>query len=94
MHGKSKIMCGLVDIFPHKQLTVFQLKNKEIFKPLKLPTILHQYPSKGLKYLPSFSGEEEDISAELHILEFEYFLDKFQIIYEEVALRMFCHSLK
>ena len=44
--------------------------------------------------MPSFSGEEEDISVEQHILEFEYFLDKFQIIYEDVALKMFCHSLK
>ena len=82
------------NIFPHKQLTIFPLKNKEIFKPLKLPTIIHQYPSKEFKSLPSFFGEEEDISAELHILEFEYFLEKFQIIYEDMALSMYFHSLK
>ena len=73
------------NILPHKQFTIFQLKNKEIFKPLKLPTILHQYPSKGFKFLPSFSGEEVYISAKQHILEFEYFLDKFQIVYEDMA---------
>ena len=50
-------------ILSHKQSTAFQLKNKEIFKPLKLPTILHQNPSKGFKFFPSFSGEEEDIST-------------------------------
>ena len=82
------------NIFPHEKLTAFQFKNKEIFKPLKLPAILHQYPSKGFKSLPSFSGKEKEISAKSHILEFEYFLDEFQITYEDIALRMFCHSLK
>ena len=76
------------------QLLFSSKKKKKIFKPLKLPTFLHQYPSRGFKILPSFLGEEEDISTEQHILEFEYFLDKFQIIYEDVALRMFFHSLK
>ena len=74
-------------------MTTFQFKNREIFKPLKLPAILHQYLSNGFKSLPSFSGKEKEISAKSHILEFEYFLDKFQINYEDVALRMFCHSL-
>ena len=81
-------------ILPHKQSTSFQLGTKVIFKPLVLPTIFHQYPSKGFKVLAIFSGEEEYISVEQHIMEFEYFLDIVQIIYEDAALRMFCHSLK
>lgn len=82
------------NILPHKKFASFQLRTKVIFKPLVLPTILHQYLSKRFKFLPSFSLEEEDISAEQNILEFGYFLDRFQIIYEDMALRMFCQSLK
>ena len=58
------------NILLHKKLTVFEFKNREIFKPLKLPAILHQYPSNGFKSLPSFSWKEKDISAKSHILEF------------------------
>jgi len=61
------------NILPHQQSSSFQLGTKVIFKPLVLPTILHQYPSKVFKFLPTFSGEEKDISAEKHILEFDTF---------------------
>ena len=41
-----------------------------------------------------FSRESDEVAVEQHLLAFEYFLDKFKIIYEDLALRMFCHSLK
>ena len=53
--GKDSSSLG-DEILPHKKSTCFQLGTKVIFKPLVLPTILHQCSSKGFKFLPSFFG--------------------------------------
>lgn len=52
------------NILPHKQSASFQLGTKVIFKHLVLPTVLHQYPLKRFKFLPSFSGESDEVAAE------------------------------
>jgi hypothetical protein len=58
------------------------------YKPLKLPSILHDLPPKIFKYLPKFNGED-DVSAEKHMVAFEHFTDCLDIQHEDVFMRMF-----
>lgn len=76
---------------PSNKSTNIQSKIREIFKALELPPILHDYSPRCFKYLPHFSGES-CIIAEKHVLAFQCFLDMFEIIHEDVVLRLFYHS--
>ena len=61
----------------HDNPIAFQIKIKmKMFKPLKLPSILHPYPLDCYEYLPQFFGENQD-SAERHFESFEDFIDRF-----------------
>ena len=62
-----------------------------MFKPLKLPLLLHPYLDDCYEYLPWFSGENQ-ASAETHLESFEDFIDHFQIFYEDVIMRIFSKS--
>jgi hypothetical protein len=78
---------------PHDQPTTFQIKIRmKMFKPLKLPHLLHSYPLDCYEYLPWFSGENQ-VSAERHLESFEDFVDRFQIVHEDVIMRFFSKSL-
>ena len=62
---------------PHDQPSSFQTKIRmKIFKPLRLPYLLHPYPLECYEYLPLFSGENQ-VSAEKHLESFEDFVDRF-----------------
>jgi len=63
-----------------------------MFKPLRLPYPLHPYPLDCYEYLPQFSGENQ-VSAERHLESFEDFVDRFQIVHEDVIMRFFSKSL-
>jgi hypothetical protein len=63
-----------------------------IFKPLRLPHHLHPYPPYSFEYLPRFSGEDH-ITAERHLGAFDNFIDQFEIIHDDVTMRLFSHSL-
>jgi hypothetical protein len=80
-------------INPHDHPTSFQIKIKnKLFKPLRLPYRLNPYPLDSFEYLPRFSGEEP-ITAERHLEAFEIFVDQFEIVHEDVTMRLFSHSL-
>jgi hypothetical protein len=80
-------------LIPHEQPTSFQTKIRmKMFKPLRLPYPLHPYPLDCYEYLPQFSGENQ-VSAERHLEFFENFVDRFQIIHEDVIMRFFSKSL-
>jgi hypothetical protein len=84
--------CQQLDI-PHDQPTTFQIKIRmNMFKPLKLPSLLHPYPLDCYEYLPWFSGENK-ASAERHLESFLDFVDHFQIVHEDVIMRFFSKSL-
>ena len=63
-----------------------------MFKPLKLPSRLHPYHLDCYEYLPWFSGENQ-AWAERRLESFEYFIEHFQIIHEDVIMRFFSKSL-
>ena len=75
------------------QTTTFQTKiiNKS-FKPLRLPYHLNPYPPNFFEYLPWFSGED-NVSAEKHLECFHNFNDNFEIVHEDVVLRLFSKYL-
>jgi hypothetical protein len=51
----------------HDQPTSFQIKiMMNMFKPLRLPYLLHPYPLDCYEYLPWFSGENQ-VSTERHL---------------------------
>ena len=78
---------------PHDQPSAFQIKIRmKMFKPLILPYLLHPYPLYYYEYLPLFSGENQ-VSGEKHLESFEYFVDRFQIIHEDVIMRYFSKYL-
>jgi hypothetical protein len=59
------------------------------YRPLKLPSILHDFPTKNYRYLHVFDGELEKISAEKHVHDFEHFTDLFEIEHDNVLMRDF-----
>jgi hypothetical protein len=78
---------------PHVHPTAFQTRIKmKMFKPLRLPYHLHPYPLNFFEYLPHFSGEDH-IVAEKNLGAFENFVDQFEIVYEDVTMRLFSKSL-
>ena len=62
-------------------------------KPLILPPISHAFPKNHDLYLPRFGGERDNITTERHVLNFESFLDLFQVDEEDVSISLFALSL-
>lgn len=80
-------------VIPDDQPRAFQIKIRtKMFKPLKLPSFLHPYPVDCYEYLPWFSRENQ-ASTERHLESFLDFIDRFQIIHEDVIMRFFSKSL-
>jgi hypothetical protein len=69
-------------------------KIQERYSPLKLPSILHEFPLKHYKYLPRFDGELDGHSTVKHIQIFENFIDIFEIEHDDVSMRAFSQSLQ
>jgi hypothetical protein len=65
---------------------------REFSKPLRLPYFLHPYPPNFIEYLHQFTGEDH-ITTEKHLGDFQNVIDNFEIVDEEVAMRLFCKSL-
>ena len=63
-----------------------------MFKPLRLPFLLHPYPLDCLEYLPRFSGENQ-VSAKRHLESFEDFVDQFQSVHDDVIMGFFSKYL-
>jgi hypothetical protein len=77
----------------HIHPTSFQDKIRDrMFKPLRLPHHLHPYPPYSFEYLPWFSREDH-VTVERHLGAFEKFIDQFEIIHDDVTMRLFSHSL-
>ena len=64
------------------------------YKPLILPPISHAFPKNHDLYLPRFGGERDNITAQRHVLNFESFLDLFEVDEEDVSIRLFALSLQ
>jgi len=64
------------------------------YKPLILPPISHAFPKNHYLYLPRFHGECDNITAERHVLNFEFFLNLFEVYEEDVSIRLFALSLQ
>jgi hypothetical protein len=78
---------------PHIHPTSFQTRIRDkMFKPLRLPYHLHPYPLDFFEYLPRFSGEDH-VTAERHLEAFENFVDQFEIVYDDVTMRLFSKYL-
>jgi hypothetical protein len=78
---------------PHIHPTSFQTRIRDkMFKPLRLPYHLHPYPLDFLEYLPRFSGEDH-VTAERHLEAFENFVDQFEIVHDDVTMRLFSKYL-
>jgi hypothetical protein len=57
-----------------------------------MPYRLNPYPLDSFEYLPRFSGEDH-VTAERHLGAFENFIDQFEIVHDDVTMRLFSHSL-
>jgi len=74
--------------------TPIPCKIPDRYKPLILPPISHAFPKNHYLYLPRFDGECDNITVERHVLNFEYFLDLFELDEEVVSIRLFALSLQ
>ena len=73
---------------PHFQLIDFQSRlRQKMFKPLRLPSLLHPYPSSFVEYLLHFTGKDH-ITAERHLGSFHHFINNFEIMHEKVDMRL------
>jgi hypothetical protein len=78
---------------PYIQPTYFQTRIRDkMFKPLRLPYHLHPYPLDFFEYLPRFSGEGH-ATAKRHLEAFENFVDQFEIVHDDITMRLFSKSL-
>jgi hypothetical protein len=78
---------------PHHQPTTFQIKiRNKLFKPLRLPHDLHPYPRYSFEYLPWFYGEVH-ITSERNLEAFGSFVNQFDIVHDDVSMRLFSQSL-
>jgi hypothetical protein len=59
-----------------------------------LPPILHDLPVNYINNLPRFDGENEKITAEMHIQNLEDFLDLYEVEDYDVCIRMLALSLQ
>ena len=64
------------------------------YRPLKLPSILHDFPQKHYKYIPKFSGELDKISTDKHMEGFDHFTDLFEVEHDDVFMIEFSQSLQ
>ena len=64
------------------------------YKPLILPPISHAFLKNHYLYLSRFDGECDNITIERHVLNFESFLDLFEVDEEDVSIRLFALSLQ
>ena len=62
-----------------------------MFKPFRLPYLLHPYPSYFVEYLLHFTGKDH-ITAEKNLESFHNFIDNFEIMHEDVVMRLFSKS--
>jgi hypothetical protein len=92
VNNKSDSPLIEIIVSPCNQLTKIQSRIKKYYKPLKLALILHAYPPNFIDYLPMFNGEDH-VAAEKHLEYFENFIDNFQIMHEDVVMRIFCKYL-
>ena len=63
-----------------------------MFKPLRLPYHLNPYPLDFFKYLPMFYGDDH-VTVERQLGDFENFLDQFEIVHDDVIMRIFSKTL-
>ena len=78
---------------PHFQLMNFRPRLiQKMFKSLRLPSLLHPYPSYFVEYLPHFTGKDH-ITVEKHLESFHNFIDNFEIMHEDVVMRLFFEIL-
>ena len=63
-----------------------------MFTSLRLPSHLHPYHLNFVEYLPWFIGEGH-VTNEKHLRSFENFFDQFEIVYEDITMRLFSKSL-
>jgi hypothetical protein len=61
-------------------------KITDIFKHLKLPSILHDFPPKHHKYLPKIDGEPDTLTAQKYVQYFDHFAYFFEIYYDDVLV--------
>jgi hypothetical protein len=59
------------------------------YRPLKFPSVLHDFPAKHYKYLPMFDGEPDTLMDEKHVQDSEHFSDLFEIEHDDVCMRAF-----
>jgi len=64
------------------------------YKPLILTPTSHAFPKNHDLYLPRFDGEHDNITGERRVLNFESFLDLFEVDEEDVSIRIFSLSLQ
>jgi len=74
--------------------TPIPCKIPDRYKPLILTPISHAFPKNHYRYLPRFDGECDNITAKRHILNFESFLELFEVDEEDVSIRLFALSLQ
>jgi hypothetical protein len=55
---------------------------------LRLPPTLNSFPLEFFEYLPIFNGEDY-VASEKHIKSFEKFIDDFEVMHEDVVMRLF-----
>ena len=80
-------------INPHVQPTAFQVKiRNSMFKTLRFPCHLNSYPFDFSKYLPQFFGYDHVI-VKRQLQAFEKFLDQFEIVHDDVIMRIFSRNL-
>jgi hypothetical protein len=78
---------------PHIHPTSFQTRIIDnMFKPLRLTYHLNPHPLDFLEYLPRFSGEDH-VTDERHLEAFENFVDQFEIVHDDVTMRLFSKYL-
>ena len=65
---------------------------RELFGPLRLSPTLNAYPLDFFEYLPIFDGQDY-VVVDKHMEAFENFIDDFEIIHEDVVMRLFCKYL-
>lgn len=63
------------------------------YNPLMLLATLHAFPNDYHKYLPKFDGENSIISKK-HIQAFEDYLNFFEVVEEDVNIKLFVLSLQ
>ena len=64
------------------------------YKPLRIPPILQDFPTRYYKYLPKFDGDSKNLIAEKHVQTFEHFSDLFEIEHDDVYMQDFTLSLQ